>query len=224
LSRRKLGLNDRWKYVVSSLTKIVESYERASSAISLLSDRRLRQILSSYVLEKELVLDLGSGPGTLSRILKQRGADVVMLDYSRRMLHKINFEERVQGTFEYMPFRNEVFDKILSAFAFRDSYDTVKTINEITRILRKGGSFCFCDLGKPDSFISFILVSFYIRVFPSIIGAIFHGVNGLNYGSLFTTYKLLPKNSLMKKILERFFSNVRMSEMMLGGAVIFVCS
>lgn len=223
LSKRRLGLQDKWIYVVDSLENIVESYEAASRSISLFRDSRMRLEVVQDVSKGSNILDMGSGPGTLSRLVTDRGANVVLLDFSRRMLLAKKFDDRVQGTFEFMPFREKVFDSVLSAFAFRDAFDAEKTLEEVKRVLKEGGNFSFCDLGKPDSLLSMLLVAFYIRVFPALIGVLFQGRRGLRYGSLFITYILMPKNSTLEKILRKHFREVKRKESMLGGAVVFKC-
>ena len=220
---RKLGLQSKWRYVVDSLNSIVSSYEKASSRISLFMDRRMREMVLSDVRSGMFILDMGSGPGTLSKLVAKKRANSVLLDISRNMLSVSGFEDRVQGTFEHMPFRDKAFDGVLSAFAFRDAYDTIKTLSEVKRVLKGNGFFSFCDLGKPDSTLSMLAVAIYIRIFPALIGMLSQGKKGLSYGSLFPTYVLLPRNSSLERILGLFFKSVKMEEMMMGGAVIFRC-
>src|SRR5271157_5992036 len=79
--RRRPGLQRRWAYVVNSLQRIVPSYELASSRISLHADARMRsEVVRFAVAKRSLVLDLGAGPGTLSRVVRDRGGDPVLLD------------------------------------------------------------------------------------------------------------------------------------------------
>jgi demethylmenaquinone methyltransferase / 2-methoxy-6-polyprenyl-1,4-benzoquinol methylase len=220
---RRPGLQHKWSYVISSLQMIVSNYEVASSRISLFADRRLRDEVVSFAVRKgELVLDLGAGPGTMSRLVKKEGAYPVLLDVSRSMLEASDFPDRVQGTFEDLPFMDGAFDAVVSGFAVRDSRDFLEAVSRVHAALKPGGRFAFCDLGKPDSHLAAAAVAFYLRTAPSIIGMATAGRSGLRYGSLFDTYMLLYHNSEVAAMLSRWFS-VEVHETQMGGSVVFTC-
>jgi ubiquinone/menaquinone biosynthesis C-methylase UbiE len=124
MKRRRPGLQNKWAYVVKSLGEIIPSYEKASSRISLFADRKMRaRAVSSAVRAGYVVLDLGAGPGTMSRLVSAKGGEPVLLDVSRPMLRASGFENVVQGTFESLPFRRRSFDAAVSGFALRDAQD-----------------------------------------------------------------------------------------------------
>ena len=224
MTRRRPGLQRKWGYVVNSLQEIILSYEEASSIISLYADRWMRARAVSFAVRKgSLVLDLGAGPGVMSRLVESKGGEPVLLDVSQAMLSASQFPNRVRGTFEFLPFRTGVFDSAVSGFALRDAHDLYKAIGELARTIKPGGRFSFCDLGKPDSRLLALLVAFYLRTMPAVIGLATAGRPGVLYGSIFDTYILAPHNSELKKALSLRFKAVDIKETQLGGSIVAEC-
>lgn len=224
MKRRRPGLQGRWSYVVNILQEIIPSYETASSRISLYADRRLRpQSVGLAVSPGSLVLDLGAGPGTMSRLVTKAGGRPVLLDVSRNMLRASRFENRVQAVFEFLPFQEGTFDAAVSGFALRDSVDLLIAISEVARVLKQGGRFSFCDLGKPDSTVMATVLGCYLRVMPSLIGAITSGRAGLHYSAIFDTYVLALRNAQLSALLSKFFIRVDLKESQFGGSIVAWC-
>ena len=224
MKTRRPGLQGKWAYVVNSLQVIVPSYETASSRISLFQDRRMRAEAVSFAAgEGDLVLDLGAGPGTMSKAVAKAGGDPVLLDASRAMLKASGFTDAVQGVFERLPFRDAAFDGAVSGFAVRDAHDLRAALEQLARVLKRGGRFAFCDLGKPDNPIQALALALYIRVVPSVIGLASTGRSGLRYGSLFDTYNLVLHNSELRALLTRYLGQTSVHEMQMGGAIVAKC-
>jgi hypothetical protein len=68
-----------------------------------------------------------------------------------------------------------------------------------------------------------LVVGYYMRVVPNIVGLLTIGRSGLRYGSLFDTYVLVLHNSQLASLLSRYFSEVTVHEMQLGGAIVTKC-
>jgi len=224
VSQRKPGLQRKWAYVVNSLQEILPSYELASSRISLFMDRRMRREAVAFAVRRgDLVLDLGSGPGTLSRVVVGAGGDPVLLDASRAMLRASRFPNAVQAVFEYLPFREGVFDGAVSGFAVRDAHDLKAALIELANVLRPGARFAICDLGKPDDPLKALVVGMYLRVVPSVIGLVTAGRVGLRYGSLYDTYVLVLHNSDLAELLGRCVGRTSIHETQMGGSIVAKC-
>jgi demethylmenaquinone methyltransferase/2-methoxy-6-polyprenyl-1,4-benzoquinol methylase len=225
MSERRPGLQGRWAQVVDSLQRVIPSYELASRRISLYADNRMREEVVAFAVRRSWrVLDLGAGPGTLSKLVSRKGGNPVLLDVSLAMLRVAPAGDRVQGTFENLPFRDGAFDSVVSAFAIRDARDLSTALHQVRRVMKNGGRFAFCDLGKPASPVKALVIAAYLRIMPSIIGLATAGRTGLRYGSLFDTYLLVLNNSELKCALEAFFGDVSIRETQLGGSIVGKCS
>lgn len=223
---RTPGLQDRWKYVVDSLDSIIPIYETGSRNISLFTDDAMRAdvVRSAVKGGGKLVLDLGSGPGTLSRKVAAAGGIPILADASRKMLERAGAGfERVQCVFEYLPFSEGSFESVVAGFALRDSRDLISATNEIRMVLSDGGCFSFCDLGKPDSNLKSAILAYYIFVAVPLIGLISGGRRGLGFASLYSTYVLTLKNGQLVKLLGHSFKSVSIVARQLGGAIVVSC-
>lgn len=221
---RRPGLQDRWRYVFDSLESVIPVYYRGSSRISLFSDTRMRaEVVESAAVRGALVLDLGSGPGVMSDLVSVDGGAPVLLDASRKMLSAARGENKVQGVFEAVPFRDGAFDAVVAGFSLRDSRDLVAALGEVRRSVKAGGHFAFCDLGKSDSFGRAFLVGVYVRLAAPLIGGLTGGRAGLGFGSLYQTYLLTLTNGALVSLLRRYFSRVSLSEERLGGSIVVDC-
>jgi demethylmenaquinone methyltransferase / 2-methoxy-6-polyprenyl-1,4-benzoquinol methylase len=223
--RRRPGLQGKWRYVVDSLESIIPIYESGSRRIALFSDAAMRgEVVAFAVRRGSLVLDLGSGPGTLSRMVRRRGGDVVLSDASTKMLKAAGSFERVQCVFETLPFRDGVFGAVVAGFALRDSRDLRHAVGEVRRILKEDGRFAFCDLGKPRSFLKSLVLGCYVFAVVPVIGLLTGGRAGLGFASLYQTYLLTLDNDSLVALLRNHFASVGIRTRQLGGSIVVTCS
>lgn len=125
---------------------IADRYDRLNTILSLGQDQKWRNTVVSRLPEGR-ILDLGAGTGAANEILQSR--QLVALDPAPEMLSLNNADERVVAVGERLPFVDESFDAVFSAYVFRnlDSVDT--TMAEVARVLRPGGMAGILDLGRP---------------------------------------------------------------------------
>ncbi len=223
---KRPGLHSKWREVFDSLEAIIPIYEKGSSRISLFSDKAMREEVASFAVEgrRGFVLDLGAGPGTLSRVVAREGGVPVLADASRKMLAQAPEFDRVQCVFESLPFRPRAFGAAVAAFSLRDAKDLETALAEIRRAISGGGRLAFCDLGKPTSRVKAGVVGAYILVAPPIVGFLTGGRRGLRFGSLHDTYTLVLDNRSLAGLLSRYFSAVRVAERHLGASIVVRCS
>lgn len=93
------------------------------------------------------ILDVGCGPGYVSRAAAERGAKPIGLDFShemiaiaKRMFPQIELRE---GDAQNLPFADSVFDRVVSNFALLHVNDPERACAEACRVLRPGGKFGF---------------------------------------------------------------------------------
>jgi len=102
--------------------------------------------------------------------------------------------ERVRGVFEYLPFRNGVFNGAIASFALRDAFDGCRALFELARTLRHNGRLVVLELNKPyNSRLRELLAYLYFRLASALAGSLVMGYWGLKlYESLPQTYRRYP--------------------------------
>ena len=93
------------------------------------------------------LLDLGAGTGAALPVFGDR--DVVALDPVPEMLALNPASARVVAVGEALPFADESFDGVFSAYVFRNLTSVPGTLREIERVLRPGGKAAVIGLGRP---------------------------------------------------------------------------
>jgi demethylmenaquinone methyltransferase/2-methoxy-6-polyprenyl-1,4-benzoquinol methylase len=124
------------------------------------------------------------------------------------------------GVFEFMPFREGVFDAVMCGYSLRDAIRLRQAIAEMHRVLRGGGRLVIVDLGKPDGSFQRKLVSAYLKYFLGIFAYLVAGKAGLKFRTLYGTYMRWPKNAELDAMLKEKFSKVEFEKGMMGGAII----
>lgn len=91
-------------------------------------------------------LDLGCGTGRYSSILCDRGTKhVAALDLSAEMLRRGTFGSRVRASMTELPFRDGVFDVLVSGLAVGHVGDLNRWMRESARVMRQDGVLLFSD-------------------------------------------------------------------------------
>ena len=102
------------------------------------------------------VLDLGCGDGTYSIAAFQRGAHVTGVDISSAMLDSAQRRaaaigasvEWRQASAESIPYDSGTFDIVLAVTILCFVKNPLQVVQEVSRVMRPGGSFVIGELGK----------------------------------------------------------------------------
>lgn len=91
------------------------------------------------------VLDAGCGTGYLTKQLHDRGASVVGVDLSPRMIEiarrtYLGLEFRVDSCTELATLREREFDLLVSNYVLMDTPDLAGTMRSLARVLKPGGA------------------------------------------------------------------------------------
>lgn len=128
-------------------SRIARRYDRLNRVLSLGRDGAWRRSAIAH-LPPGRVLDLGGGTGAANPDFGDR--EVVALDPAIEMLGLNPARARVAGIGERLPFPDEAFDAVFSAYVFRNLESIPATLAEIHRVLRPGGTAGIVDLGRPE--------------------------------------------------------------------------
>ena len=134
------------------------------AVLSFGQDPRWRATLIDQVnpLPGQRVLDVASGTGLVAFALARRGAEVVGLDQSDRMLasakdhlgEQPELRDRVrfiQGEAEHLPFDDNEFDALTFTYLLRYVDDPAATMRELARVLKPGARIGMVEFGVPQS-------------------------------------------------------------------------
>ncbi|MBI3648357.1 MAG: class I SAM-dependent methyltransferase [Actinobacteria bacterium] len=156
-------MSGRARFARSIFAGIAPQYDRMGALLSLGQDARVRRFMVSKVdaVPGELALDVASGTGLVARELAaRRNLRVVSLDQSPEMLRAgvgVNREARlddrifpVLGTAERLPFAGGVFDAVTFTYLLRYVDDPGRTLAELARVLRPGGTLASLEFHRPE--------------------------------------------------------------------------
>jgi SAM-dependent methyltransferase len=137
-------------------------YQTPDESIDAASRRTVERMASKVEITPETrVLDVGAGYGGAARHLASTyGCKVTCLNLSEvENARNIEFNrqqglqdliEVKDGSFEDIPFQDNAFDLVWSQDAILHSGDRPRVLEEVTRVLRPGGSFVFTDPMASD--------------------------------------------------------------------------
>lgn len=162
-----------WEQVERDIETIADYYDSAASLISFGMMDRWRKRAASESREWMTVLEIGSGPGSMTRHLK--GKEIYMLEPNEGLLRfsvsRLSGERYVQvrGVAEHLPFPQNTFDLVISGFSFKNLIDRKNALLEISRVLKKGGELVIVDIAEPDTAFRRRVMRFYMnRLLPAV--------------------------------------------------------
>jgi demethylmenaquinone methyltransferase / 2-methoxy-6-polyprenyl-1,4-benzoquinol methylase len=132
------------------------------------------------------VLDLCCGTGDMAFALRRQGdeARVTGADFSHAMLTLASAKSRGESLVTWieadalqLPFPDNSFDLVTSAFGFRNLADYDAGLREILRVLKPGGEFGMLECGKPTGLFGKVYDLYFKGVVPRI-GTLISGVKG----------------------------------------------
>lgn len=226
----KEGLEEIWPEIQKTLIDIIPIYEKGNNIISFGQDKKLRhQGIIETVKTGDAVLDLGSGPGTMSRVLLdniENIGNLVLMDPLRPMLNiaKMNLNDNpsknISGIFEKLPFKDNMFDVVMCGYSFRDAQNFKIAAKEMKRVLKnEGGRLLIVDIGKPDNRFLRWFIGLYFRFFAGLLAALFLGRKGFMFSKIYPTYRKFLTINQLRNVFQNLFDDVKIETSMLGGAI-----
>jgi demethylmenaquinone methyltransferase/2-methoxy-6-polyprenyl-1,4-benzoquinol methylase len=171
--------------VQSMFDRIAPVYDAMNRVMTAGLDRRWRRItIDETVRAGDRVLDACCGTGDLAIAARARGADVVGLDFSPRMLERARSKEPaiewVQGDMLALPFEDASFDVATVGFGVRNVEDLETGLRELRRVLRTGGRLGVLEITMPQGRLAPFYRVWFDRVVPAL-GKVLPGGSAYTY-------------------------------------------
>jgi len=212
------------------------TYDRYSALLSLGQDPRWRRFLVSRVQAgpDDTVLDVATGTAAVAiELVRRTGCSVVGLDQSpemlaeaRRRLSAAGLAERielVEGTADDLPFEDGAFDGLTFTYLLRYVDEPGRTLRELARVVRPGGSIASLEFGVPDGLWR-AAWELYVRVGLPLVGRAVSpgwGEVGRFLGPSIRRFATEhPPERLLALWREAGVEDVRMRHLTLGGGVV----
>jgi demethylmenaquinone methyltransferase / 2-methoxy-6-polyprenyl-1,4-benzoquinol methylase len=185
--------------------RIAPVYDVMNHVMTAGLDRRWRRItIDETVRADDRVLDACCGTGDLAIGARGRGADVVGLDFSERMLERAARKEPqiewVQGDVLALPFEDASFDAVTVGFGVRNVEDLEAGVRELRRVLRPGGRLGILEITTPRGRLAPFYRVWFDRVVPAL-GKVLPG--GAAYTYLPASVRRFPGPDDLAALLER---------------------
>jgi demethylmenaquinone methyltransferase / 2-methoxy-6-polyprenyl-1,4-benzoquinol methylase len=136
--------------------RIARVYDRMNSVMTAGMHHRWRERAADLarVGPGDRALDVATGTGDLAIELRRRGAEVVGMDFSERMLElarqkapDVRFE---QGNALELPYADGAFDAATVGFGARNFADLGRGLREMARVVRPGGRVVVLEITTPQ--------------------------------------------------------------------------
>ncbi len=133
------------------------------------------------------VLDLCCGTGDMTFALRRRAGSatpqILGADFSHAMLQRAAKKSKntalrwIEADALQLPFPDENFHLVTSAFGFRNLADYDAGLREIARVLAPGGECGILDFGEPGGLLGSVYRVYFKNILPKI-GTVISGVRG----------------------------------------------
>ncbi len=220
----------RQAYVDPIFSNIARRYDLMGGLFSLGMLRRWRQKTVDLIAGNRpaRILDLATGTGAFPMHLRRAGFDapIVGLDRNARMLEvarakcaglaRVAF---IPADLMHIPIRDRSFDAVTMGYGLRYPADVRSILQEVFRLLRRGGVFVAMDFGVPKNPFFRKICFAYLLGFGSLVGLLLHGKVD-TYWHIVESLKVYPGQQAVKDWLgEVGFAEVEMRELC-GGIIV----
>ena len=181
------------QYVRNLFATIADRYDFITVALSYGQDRRWKRRLVAMAAPRPgcRALDLATGTGDIAYALASRGARVVGLDITQRMIEIARDKAQpVPGTSDSgttpprarflvgdmlaLPFAAGTFDIVTTGYGLRNVPNLAIAIEEIRRVLAPGGQVVSLDFNRPANAIVRAVYLAYLNGVGAALGWILH--------------------------------------------------
>ena len=161
---------------------VAPRYDFITRAFSYGMDRRWKRrgVASAHLPPQPAILDLASGTGDFSRLVRQSfpRSKTIAVDLTEPMLRearRAGVHHVVCGDAVRLPFRASSFDAVFVGYGLRNFTDLRASLAEIRRVIRPGGVLVSLDFFLPENRFLRRLYLGYLYAQGAFWGTLLHG-------------------------------------------------
>lgn len=180
------------RYVRALFATIADRYDLVTVVLSYGRDRRWKRRLVNLAAPAPdaRALDLATGTGDIAFAVRERGARVVGLDVTRRMIELASAKASTKrpdasgaaqsgpiflvGDMVALPFATDSFDLVTTGYGLRNVPDLAAAIDEIRRVLKPGGQALSLDFDRPANGLVRAVYLQYLALVGGALGWLLH--------------------------------------------------
>jgi demethylmenaquinone methyltransferase / 2-methoxy-6-polyprenyl-1,4-benzoquinol methylase len=180
------------RYVRALFATIADRYDLITSVLSYGQDRRWKErlVARASAVAGARALDLATGTGDIAFALADRGASVIGLDITARMIELARAKPDrgdpgragvrggtarfLVGDMGALPFAAASFDLVTTGYGLRNVPDLARAIAEIGRVLKPGGQLLSLDFNRPSNAVVRAAYLSYLTAVGGALGWLLH--------------------------------------------------
>lgn len=216
---------------------IAPAYDRLNHTLSLGIDRRWRKHAIKWLkpFRPQQIMDVATGTGDFAilacRMLKPQqliGTDISegMMQIGREKVKEAGLEGSIRfqrEDCEALSFPEATFDAVTVAFGIRNFEHLDRGLQEMCRVLRKGGHLVILELSTPSRFPMKQLYQIYSKFIPLVGRLISHDNNAYTY--LPESIRAFPQGEVMQESIRRAgFSEVKFRRLTFGVCTLYMAT
>lgn len=232
------GHESKGKQVEHMFDQIAHSYDTLNHRLSWDIDKRWRREAIKKLLpyKPDKILDVATGTGDFAILSAKmlRPSKLIGIDLSEGMMDigkkKVAAEKLgntisfVKGDCLALPFADESFDAVTSAFGIRNFENLDKGLKEMYRVLKKGGALCIIELTTPVCFLMKQLFKIYSHTILPMYGRIISKDKDA-YRYLTASIEAFPQGETMVGIIKSAgFNAASFKRMTFGICTIYIAT
>lgn len=207
---------EKGEQVEQMFDNIAHSYDKLNHRLSWNIDKAWRKMALNRLkpFKPQHILDVATGTGdfaiqaaTMLNPKQVVGADISegMMNIGRQKVENLGFSDTISFSKEdcmNLSFPEASFDAVIAAFGIRNFQNLDKGLEEMHRVLKKGGHLCILELTTPVHFPMRQLFKIYSHTILPLYGRMISG-DKTAYSYLTATIEAFPQGEVMVGILKK---------------------
>ena len=210
LDERIASPEGKRRYVRALFAEIADRYDFITAFLSYGRDKAWKRRLVRLAAPRRAMraLDLATGTGDIAFALRARGASVVGLDVTPRMIElaaaKANGARNpsfLVGDMVRLPFRSASFDLVTTGYGLRNVPSLERAVDEMARVLAPGGLALSLDFNRPANALVRRAYLLYLTVVGGFLGRMLHG-DPDTYRYIAASIRAYPGAEAVRRLME----------------------